>query len=285
MILTGIMIRLNLTESFVRALSPVLKPLLSISLNGIYALVIGFLCGFPMGAKVIADLLSRGKLSQKEAQFLLSFCNNIGPIYFMSFALPVLGLQKKAPYLFGMYGLPLLYGIILRHTLYKNMTPVEERRRPPSGSRQTSFKTPLMVLSAAESKQTDTLLDALDDSIMSSLYGISKLGGYMVLFNLLNLIPQFFLYNKYLYGIHICALLNCLLEITSGISRMGNCAPLVVLLLLPFGGFSCIAQTYSMIKDTALSLKSYVLHKLALSAVTALYYGIWLLFSPSTFLL
>ncbi len=271
MILTGIMIRLNLTESFVRVLTPVLKPLLSVSLNGIYALVIGFLCGFPMGAKVIADLLSRGKLSQKEAQFLLAFCNNIGPIYFMSFVLPVLGLQKRIPYVFGMYGLPFLYGILLRYTLYKNMNPAE--KRPP------------MVLSSAEVKETDTLLDALDDSIMSGLYGISKLGGYMILFNLLNLIPQFFLYNKYLFGIHLCALINCLLEITSGISRMGSSAPLAVLLILPFGGFSCIAQTYSMIKDTALSLKSYIMHKLALSAVTAVYYGMWFLFSPSSFLL
>lgn len=271
MILTGIMIRLNLTESFVRVLTPILKPLLSISPNGIYTLVIGFLCGFPMGAKVIADLLSRGKLSQEEAQFLLAFCNNIGPIYFMSFVLPVLGLQKRVPYVLGMYGLPFLYGILLRYTLYKNMNPVGKRAP--------------MMLSAAETKQTDTLLDALDDSIMSGLYGISKLGGYMVLFNLLNLIPQFFLYNKYLFGIHLCALINCLLEITSGISRMGSSAPLVILLILPFGGFSCIAQTYSMIKDTGLSLKSYILHKLALSAITAVYYGMWFLFSPSSFLL
>lgn len=262
---------MNLTESFVRVLTPILKPLLSISPNGIYALVIGFLCGFPMGAKVIADLLSRGKLSQEEAQFLLAFCNNIGPIYFMSFVLPVLGLQKRVPYVLGMYGLPFLYGILLRYTLYKNMNPVGKRAP--------------MMLSAAEAKQTDTLLDALDDSIMSGLYGISKLGGYMILFNLLNLIPQFFLYNKYLFGIHLCALINCLLEITSGISRMGSSAPLAILLILPFGGFSCIAQTYSMIKDTALSLKSYILHKLALSAITAVYYGMWFLFSPSSFLL
>ncbi|NLL76012.1 MAG: hypothetical protein GX235_02005 [Clostridiales bacterium] len=276
MILSGIMIRLNLTENFVRILNPLLCPILSIGSNGIYAVVIGFLCGFPMGAKVIADLLSHNKLSTKEAQFLLSFCNNIGPIYFISFVLPILGLQKKAPYIFGMYGLPLLYGAFLRRTVYKNTLKADTVAKPSRSA---------LILSAVEVSQATSLLDALDDSIMSSLYGISKLGGYMVLFNLLNLIPQFTIYQKNIFGINIHALLNCLLEITSGISRMGKSSPLIILLILPFGGFSCIAQTYSMIKDTGLSLKNYIFHKLVLTGLTSFYYGLWCLFSPSSFLL
>ena len=89
MILSGIMIRLNLTEHVVKIISPVLTPLLRISLNGLYAVTIGFLCGFPMGARVIAQLYASHKLSRAEASYLLAFCNNIGPIYFVSFVLPL----------------------------------------------------------------------------------------------------------------------------------------------------------------------------------------------------
>lgn len=275
MILSGIMVRLNLTESFAKLLSPILTPLLHISANGIYTILIGFLCGFPMGARVIADLYSGGRLSRKEASYLLAFCNNIGPVYFISFVLPTLGLQQKLPYLFGMYGLPFLYGVLLRYTIYKE-----------------SFSTKAIMpsaLAAAENKSSGcgsySLLDTLDDSILSGLYGISKLGGYMILFNLLNLIPQVFLSSVTIAGTDLCSLSNCLLEITSGISRMGDRSPLLVLLLLPFGGFSCLAQTYSMIKETDLSIRNYVLHKLVLSTLTALYYGLWLLLFPSSFLL
>ncbi len=88
MILSGIMIRLNLTEHIVKIISPVLTPLLRISLNGLYAVAIGFLCGFPMGARVIAELYENHKLSKEEASYLLAFCNNIGPVYFISFVLP-----------------------------------------------------------------------------------------------------------------------------------------------------------------------------------------------------
>lgn len=124
MILSGIMIRLNLTEPFVRLLKPLLNPILHISANGLYAVVIGFLCGFPMGAKVIADLYGCEKISRREASYLLAFCNNIGPVYFLSFVLPTLGLSERLPYLFGMYGLPFLYGIFLRYTLYKDIMPM-----------------------------------------------------------------------------------------------------------------------------------------------------------------
>ncbi len=276
MILSGIMIRLNLTEHIVKIISPVFIPLFKVSLNGIYALAIGFLCGFPMGAKVIADLYSCHKLSKKEASFLLAFCNNIGPVYFLSFVLPTLRLKLILPYIFGMYGLPLCYGVFLRYTLYRSL-PVSVSALPSH-----RLKT---ILSAAETTSPASLLDTLDDSILSGLYSIAKLGGYMVFFNLLNLAPQALLPPASPTGADWGAVINCLLEITSGISRMGGQSPLIVLLLLPFGGFSCIAQTYSMIKDTNLSLKHYIVHKLVLSAITLFYYILWLLFFPSSFLL
>lgn len=277
MILSGIMIRLNLTEHVVKIISPFFLPLLKVSLNGIYALAIGFLCGFPMGAKVIADLYSCHKLSQKEASFLLAFCNNIGPVYFISFVLPSLRLKLIFPYLFGMYGLPLCYGIFLRYTLYKNSLPIPVSSKPVRKLKN--------ILSAAEGASPISLLDTLDDSILSGLYSIAKLGGYMVFFNLLNLAPHALLPPLPLTDADWGAVINCLLEITSGISRIGSQSPLIVLLLLPFGGFSCIAQTYSMIKDTNLSLKHYIIHKLILSAITLFYYILWFLFFPSSFLL
>lgn len=74
---------------------------------------------------------------------------------------------------------------------------------------------------------------------------------------------------------------GCLLEITGGIGLLGNQAPAFVLCVLPFGGLSCIAQTYSMIKNTSLSVTEYVMHKMILTALTVFYYlltaKIWLL--------
>lgn len=250
MVLSGVMIRMNLTDSFVKLLKPVLSPLFQVSGSCLYAVAVGFLCGFPMGAVVTAQLYERDKITEKEAEFLLSFCNNIGPVYFLSFALPLIGVRKPLPFLFfGMYGIPFLYGLLLRHTLYRHSLS-RKGIAPISAGPVPSF------------------LQALDESVMSSLTGITKLGGYMIVFNLLNLIPELLFTNN----ASLRALLSAFLEITGGLKALGGEAPLASLSLLIFGGLSCIAQTSSSLQHTGLSLKKYVFHKTVLTVICAFYY-------------
>lgn len=248
MVLSGIMIRMNLTKTFVRLLRPVLSPIFRVNSNCLYVIVVGFLCGFPMGAHVTAQLYERQQITREEAGFLLSFCNNIGPVYFLSFALPTLGITGP-PFLFllGMYGLPLGYGVFLRYTIYAHKLRMDDSFLTPEGN--VSF------------------LQALDESVMSSLTGITKLGGYMIVFNLLNILPSLLFQNSSLN-----AALSCLMEITGGLKALGDNMPFAGLCLISFGGLSCLAQTYSMIRNTDLSLKNYTIHRLILTAVSVLYY-------------
>lgn len=267
MILTGVMIRLDLAKKFARFFSPVMSPLFRVSANGIYVIVTGFLCGFPMGAKVISDLYEAGKLDREEAAYLLSFCNNIGPVYFISFVLPTLGLTPTFGLLFGMYGIPLCYGILLRRL--KAFSPGWQ-----SKGRKKSYQPPSPAgLIAAEQPKKMTMLNALDESVTSGMISIARLGGYMVLFNLLNL-PAAILAACFPADLIASCVngISCLLEITGGIHQIGMQNPLFVLIILPFGGFSCLAQTYSMIKNTDLSLTNYFFHKMIQTGITAVYY-------------
>lgn len=255
MVLSGIIIRMNLTSSFVKVLKPLIGRLFRLNDSCIYGIVIGFLCGFPMGAHVTAQLYTQKQINKKEASLLLAFCNNIGPVYFLSFVIPTLKLTGTVPYLFAMYGLPFFYGLFLRYTIYRKCITVQNH-------------TPL-------SSSPISLLCALDESIFNSLFSIAKLGGYMIFFNLLFIFPVLVL-DLLPISAHLSATLTgsigCLLEITGGIGMLKNKAPLWVLCILPFGGLSCIVQTYSMIKDTDLSITEYVMHKMILTAITVLYY-------------
>lgn len=250
MVLSGIMIRMNLTDTFVRLVKPVLTPLFRVNGNCLYAVITGFLCGFPMGAVVTAQLYERKMITKPEAEYLLSFCNNIGPVYFISFALPTMGVQGGSlPFLFGMYGIPLLYGIFLRHTLFHNR--LDARRAP-----------------AEKNPPAAPLLNALDESVMSSLTAITKLGGYMVIFNLLNIFPALLFKGNETAK----AAAGAFLEITGGLASLGSRAPIVSLIMLGFGGLSCIAQTNSSLQGTDLSLKKYAGHKIVLTVLCACYY-------------
>ena len=122
-----------------------------------------------------------------------------------------------------------------------------------------------------------SLPDALDDAVNAAGLSILRLGGYMIFFNLLNLLPRLILRQSHL--------LAPLLEITGGLQMLADRYPLYTLLLLPFGGLSGIAQTAGCIRNTGLSLKKYIIHKLVLTLLTAFYYLGWRLLSPDTFLL
>ena len=99
----------------------------------------------------------------------------------------------------------------------------------------------------------------------------------MILFNLLNLLPHLFIGQP-------PVLIAPLLEITGGLNLLQASLPLYSLLALSFGGISCIAQTYSCIGQTDLSITNYVLHKAILTLLNALYYLGWFLMSPGSFL-
>lgn len=267
MILSGIMVRMKVTDKAAMIIYPIVKPLYQVQKNVCYAMLIGFLCGFPMGAKVVDDLYIRGRINRREAEYLLAFCNNIGPVYFCSFVLPLLGRKLVFPYLFGMYGIPLLYGLVLRYTTFRDLDFL-----PEAAPDLISCQIHTGQLSFAE-----RLLNATDDAIHSSVQSILSLGGYMILYNLLNLIPHILLGHPLL-------LLSPLLEITGGLKMLGDTFPLYSLLALSFGGLSCIAQTYNCIGNSDLAIGSYIRHKLILTLLNALFYLAWFLGFPISFL-
>lgn len=256
MVLSGILIRMQLTEPCMKILTPVIGRLFRVNGNCVYGIVIGFLCGFPMGAHTAAELYKNRLITKSEASFLLAFCNNIGPVYFLSFVMPSLGFTSYGLCLSGMYGIPFLYGIFLRYIIYRDIpfSLVDEKK---------------------QSQPSLSLFQALDQSLENGLFNIARLGGYMIVFNLLFVVPvliaDFFRLSEQ-QRLFFTGSAGCLLEITGGINLLGANAPYLVLCILPFGGLSCIAQTSGMIRDTDLALTEYIMHKMILTAITVFFY-------------
>lgn len=247
MIISGLLIHLNLSHRFTAILHPLFHKLYDCSPNVTYGIFTGFLCGFPMGAKIAADLHCSNKITHNEAEFLLSFSNNIGPVYFCSFVIPLLNITSPLPYLFGMYGIPLIYGFVLSKTYYKNKLNT------------------ISYLDITNEEKSKDFFSALNLSIYDSIQKILMLCGYMIFFNLLNILPHFIIPSVHKY-------LSPLLEITGGLNLLNGSAVYLCLCYLMFGGFSCIAQTHSMIVNTNLSIKKYFLHKCILTLLCAVYY-------------
>lgn len=254
MILSGTLIRMGLTDGFVMLVYPFVRLIFRVSKSACYVIIMGFMCGFPMGAKCVDDMYSRGKIDDEEAAWLLAFCNNIGPVYFVSFALPLLGCKNLWPCVFGMYGLPVLYGLFLRYTVFRTMNGRNSYNK--SQERQTD---------------SQSFFAALNEAVSASLQSIFLLGGYMILFNLLMLLPGLFLQESLCYVAPV-------LEITGGLKLLQDKNPLYSMLILAFGGLSCIAQTSSCIGHTEAAIGGYVRHKIILTVLTGIYYLLCLRF-------
>lgn len=262
MILTNLIMNLNLETKILKPLYPILGTIYQVRKELVFAICLGFLCGFPMGSKILSELYKSGKISHTEAEYLLAFTNNIGPAYYICFVYPVLLQNYPLLYLLCLqYGIPLLYGLILRYTTYRK--------------KLAGCVTNMMTSNQTREKLTiKKAVYALDDAINTGLVQITALGGYMIVFNVLVWFP-----HKLLKKLpHLELFFHTFLEITGGLQKTAQIRYngfnldvsllLFVQSMLCLNGLCCLAQTMKFLKGTDLSVKKYMLHKGILCSIT-----------------
>lgn len=253
MILSNLIISLNAASYITFLFAPVLKILFGVSKEGSYAVITGFICGYPMGAKVTADLVANKQISQAEGIYLLCFCNNVSPVFILNYVVNET-LQSSAltvPVFIILYLSPVLCAILLRFFFF--------------------IKLSILSAQSDESAREITAdFHLMDDAIMNGFEAITKLGGYIILFAL---ISQIFMHIP-MPNTYLKYWLISLTEITNGVSLVAHSSLsfqnrfIIVLASVSFGGLSCVAQTQSMIKNSGLPIQNYIFSKLLNMSIT-----------------
>ena len=83
-ITSELLINAGVTQLLSRWVTPLMRPLFYLPGAAAIAVVMGFLSGSPTGAAVTAKLYQQGYCTKEEAQRLLAFTNNAGPLYILS---------------------------------------------------------------------------------------------------------------------------------------------------------------------------------------------------------
>ncbi len=254
MILSNLMLYTQAVEWIARLISPLFCRIFCVSRYGTFALLIGFLCGYPMGAKVTSDLLKKQYITYEEASYLLSFCNNTSPAFLMNYI--ILQTLGTPDILLPAVCISLLSPILCSF-LFRRYYGVHDRVCH-------SYHSPVSSSSSA-SRLTDTCM-------MNAFDAITRVGGYMILFSVFTELataifsqaPEWF------------PLLLSSLEISTGIQLLNtsflsvNTRCILSLTLASFGGWCCVAQTRSMISGTGLPIFPYIAEKLITAMVTSL---------------
>ena len=59
----------------------IMRPLFNVPGEGAYPLLMGIISGYPVGAKIVTNLRNNGTCTKEEAERLLTFTNNSGPLF------------------------------------------------------------------------------------------------------------------------------------------------------------------------------------------------------------
>ena len=82
-VLSGLVVELGLAGYVGRALEGIMYPLFRVPGSCASALALGFIGGYPVGARTAIGLYEKGLCSKTEAERLLAFCNNSGPAFIL----------------------------------------------------------------------------------------------------------------------------------------------------------------------------------------------------------
>lgn len=257
MICSNVIVALDAIGLLTFPVRPLLRHGLKLSDGGCYILTSGILCGYPMGAKTCSEFLEDNCITQAEASYLLSICNHPSPMFLLGFvASRMTGAVPMSWVLLSLY-LPVLVLAAVSRLFYG----IKE----PCSSSQDSHRQAL----------------SFDQTMMSSIEVMVKIGGYIMLFSIL----AYYLQKLPLHQAAMKSLLLGFVEITTGIqslslSMTGFPQALAMVAIIAFGGCSGIFQTKSVLKNAGLSIRHYIIWKLIHSLLSCLIFILLWAFLP-----
>lgn len=272
-ILTSLVISLGLAGYLGRLLEPVMRPLFHVGGTCAAALALGFVGGYPVGARAALTLYEEGQCTKTECERLLSFCNNSGP----AFILGVVGAGIFADSRVGLLlclvhaAASLCVGLVFR--FYK--------RRERDGARSVS---PTITVKRFSTAFTDAVKGAVTSTLNICAFVVCftvmiRLGFLSGLLPALAELLALLFAPLGLTRDWADRLLTGILELSSGVAALNGDGSLsgrvaMAAFLLGWAGVSVHCQVLSFLSDSGLSTRTYLggkfLHGVFSAALTAL---------------
>jgi sporulation integral membrane protein YlbJ len=267
-VLSSLAVRLGIAQKLGRLLAPIMKPLFNVGGSCATALILGFIGGYPVGARTVITLFDNGQCSKSEAERMLSFCNNSGPAFIFGvvgagiFSSSKIGLILYLAHIAA----SLCIGLIFRNWGDKRVTEYSEIKEEKRESFPAAF------------------VGSVSSSFMSCL-GIC---GFVIFFTCL--IRLLFLSGILQVAAGILGsalsfiglspqwaerLLTGMIELTSGVWSLKDAANdltasiAMAAFMLGWAGLSVHCQVLSFIGSTGISVKTYMIGKLLHGIISA----------------
>ncbi len=263
----------NVVQMCGKLLNKLMRPIFNVPGEGAFALLMGIISGYPVGAKIVSNLKEQKLCTPIEAERLIAFTNNSGPLFIIG----TVGI--------GMFSNPYI-GLVLFITHILSCLTVGFLFRWWGKSKEKYYRNSTYSIENNFLSFTN-LGEVLSKSIVTSINTILMIGGFVVLFSIiisiLNTSHVLILFSKFFNILGIpssftMAISTGLIEVTNGISYICslnffsiNFRIIICSFVLGFGGFSVLLQVLSITSKSKISIKPYFFGKL-LQAFFACFY-------------
>ena len=257
---SGLLIYSGFAQTLSKMCGFIMRPLFNVAPAGATAFVLGIISGFPLGAICAKDLYKAGNLSKPEAERLLTFCNNSGPLF-------IIGTVGAAIYLSPLYGIMLYIIHIISSVIVGILFRFYGKNRhnsPPTNINTAELALPRVITTALETASKNILTVCFSIVFFSSLAQ-----------TVLDVFPLSDTANAILSG--ICEFSTGVLKISvldeDLMKKLAMSA-----FIVGFSGFTVHLQVIAATADCGLSLKPYILGKCLHGIISAVItYGVLLL--------
>ncbi|MCT8139043.1 sporulation integral membrane protein YlbJ [Anaerobacillus sp. CMMVII] len=260
-------------------LEPLMRPLFRVPGVGGFVWAMGLASGYPAGAKLTARLRQENKLTAIEAERLVSFTNSSNPLFIFGaiavgfFHNPALGIVFALSHYLG----NICVGLLMRfHGRTKEETNHKDNKN------KLSLRAALHMLHQERLKDGRPIGKILGDAVQSSVSTLLMIGGFIILFSVLNRLLSLLDITTFLslFVTIILAffqipnelslpLLSGIFEITLGsqMASQTSAASLfqqvvITSFILAFSGFSVQAQVASILAETDIRFKPFFIARI-----------------------
>ncbi|MGI6778726.1 MAG: sporulation integral membrane protein YlbJ [Acetivibrionales bacterium] len=276
----------NLFNAFGVLLEPLMYPLFKVPGSGALAFLMGTTSGYPVGAKITSSLRKEKHLSKIQAERLIAFSNNSGPLFIAgAVATGMFNSPQLGPFLLACHiTASITVGIIFRFYGIKKNSYV------PSRSKGRLLKKFSMELSAAGNAKS-AFGSLLGEAIRNSIMTILTIGGFIILFSVIISILletgfitttaaflSFLLAPLGLSPEVLTSLISGFFEIITGIKMICSASNVDLIqrlistsTIIGWAGLSVHFQVLSIIRDTDINPAPYIVGKLIHGVIAGVY--------------
>lgn len=262
-VLSEILINFGFIELIGELFKPLFEKVFKINGNAAFVFIMSMISGFPSNAKYAKELYLQNKLNEKEATKILMFSHFSNPLFILG-TISISFLKNKKIgiiVLLSHYLSNIIIGILFRNY---NRSNIEKNK--------FSFKKAILMMHNKRVNNEKKLGVIITNSLINSINTLLLILGVVTTFLIITTIID----NNFHPNLFTKTIISSILEMTQGLKHASllniniNYKAILISMILSFGGLSVHTQIISIISDTKIKYKPFLLSRIIHALISAI---------------